>query len=258
VLGLALVVEIVTASTLIGHAPTAPAHHAALSGGRTMRLLDRGAPSALPGRIADEMPGAVDAVTSFWGDDWPHEIVVDIAGTDSDFAAQAGEPARNWAGVAAVNVADEVDVGRRQALGQRIVFAPGASGMSAIALRIVLRHELFHYAARAETAIDAPRWLTEGVADFVSRPTSPGPVTVVAHLPSDAELDAPGQRGSTAYDQAWWFARFVADVYGPSALRRLYLRACGFGHPDAQTAVYDVLGAPLADVLRRWQPWLEP
>lgn len=34
--------------------------------------------------------------------------------------------------------------------------------MSATALRIVLTHELFHYAARVDTALDAPRWLTEG------------------------------------------------------------------------------------------------
>ena len=32
--------------------------------------------------------------------------------------------------------------------GRRIVFAPGAADMSDDALRIVLRHELFHYAAR--------------------------------------------------------------------------------------------------------------
>ncbi|EUA23932.1 peptidase MA superfamily protein [Mycobacterium xenopi 4042] len=38
----------------------------------------------------------------------------------------------------------------------------GAAAMSDAALRIVLRHELFHYAARADTALDAPRWLTEG------------------------------------------------------------------------------------------------
>jgi hypothetical protein len=266
VLGLALVVELITGAELIGGAPAAPRQQAALPGGRTMRLLDRGAPPGLSGRIADEMPGAVDAVTTFWGDDWPREIVVVTTGSDTDFAAQTGEPTREWAGVAAVAAADEVDVGRGQASGQRIVFAPGAVGMSAPALRIVLRHELFHYAARGATASDCPRWLTEGVADFVARPATPRtrgaiepglPVPgLAAHLPSDAQLDAPGQQGSTAYDQAWWFARFVADVYGPSALRRLYLRACGLGHPDAQTAISDVLHDTLPDILQRWQHWL--
>ena len=58
---------------------------------------------------------------------------------------------------------------------ERIVFAPGAAAMSDAALRIVLRHELFHFATRADTASDAPRWLTEGVADFVARPHTARP-----------------------------------------------------------------------------------
>ena len=55
------------------------------------------------------------------------------------------------------------------------MFAPGAAAMSDASLRIVLRHELFHFASRADTAADAPRWLTEGVADFVGRPPAPRP-----------------------------------------------------------------------------------
>ncbi|MFZ0834969.1 MAG: hypothetical protein WAM92_18220, partial [Mycobacterium sp.] len=132
-----------------------------------MRLVDRGGPPALPGRIAAEMPGAVTAVSAFWGEHWPHEIVVVTTGSDAYFAAQTGQPSRDWAGVAAVSVADRVDPSRREASGQRIVFAPGADSMSADALRVVLRHELFHYATRADTRPDAPRWLTEGVADYV-------------------------------------------------------------------------------------------
>jgi hypothetical protein len=241
--GLALIVEVLTAATLLSQPlappPAAPAH--------TMRLIDRGGPSELPGRIAAEIPGAVAAVSAFWGDDWPREIVVVTTGTDADFAAQTGEPSRDWAGVAAVAVADWVDPERREASGQRIVFAPGANSMSAAALRIVLRHELFHYAARADTALDAPRWLTEGVADFVARPqgSRPGPAAVPARLPSDAELDGP--QGSAAYDRAWWFARFVADEYGPPALRRLYMAA---GQPQ------DALGVGWDDLLSRWQRWL--
>ena len=105
--------------------------------------------------------------------------------------------------------------------GERIMFAPGAANMSDASLRIVLRHELFHYAARAETAADAPHWLTEGVADFVARPPAPIPANAAVMtqrgLPTDAELSGP-QR-SLAYDRAWWFTRFVAEEYGTAALR---------------------------------------
>src|SRR5439155_24662023 len=96
------------------------------------------------------------------------------------------------------------------------MFAPGAAAMSDASLRIVVRHELFHFASRARTAADAPRWLTEGVADFVGRPHTPRPPNAaeLARIPTDAELSDPGPAGSLAYDRAWWFARYVADVYG--------------------------------------------
>jgi hypothetical protein len=111
--------------------------------------------------------------------------------------------------------------------------------MSDGALRIVLRHELFHYAARSRTAPDAPRWLTEGVADYVGRPTVR--VDVIPTPPTDAELSGPDR--SQAYDRAWLFSTFVAQRYGAGALRELYLKACGYGHPDPATAMREALGA---------------
>lgn len=160
--------------------------------------------------------------------------------------------------IAAVAVADEVDPLRGLVTGQRIVLAPGAAQMSAPALRIVLGHELFHYAARAATALDAPRWLTEGVADYVARPDTPIPPEDVraTALPSDNEFDSAGAQLSDAYDRAWLFARFVADRYGAATLRLLYQRACGPGHPDPSTALRDVLGTGPDEVLAGWQHWL--
>lgn len=257
-LGLALIVEFVTAAALLSRpvAPTATTVQTVHT--HTMRLVDRGGPAALQQRIGEEMPGAVDAVTAFWGDDWPRETVVVTTGTDADFAVQTGEPSRDWSAVAAVAVAGRVDLDKREAFGQRIVFAPGANSMSEPSLRIVLRHELFHYAARADTAFDAPRWLVEGVADYVGRPAGPhpGPTAVPARLPTDAELDAGGKQGSAAYDRAWWFARVVADDYGPPALRRFYVAACGPDHPDPDASSRAALGVGLGDLLSRWQLWL--
>jgi hypothetical protein len=122
-----------------------------------------------------------------------------------------------------------------------------------------LTHELFHYAARVDTAMDAPQWLTEGVADFVARPISPVPAdaqSAVVALPSDADLDTPGPQRSSAYDRAWWFARFVADIYGTAKLRELYVATCGVRHADVPTALHDVLGDDAAIVLVRWDQWV--
>jgi Domain of unknown function (DUF4157) len=219
--------------------PSAASTFEALSDGRSVRLVGMGGQRAerLLSRVAAEMDGAASAVTAFWGTDWPREVVVVAAASDAQFAAVGGGASDTAA----------------TTTGERIMFAPGAADMSAAALRIVLRHELFHYAARAHTALDAPLWLTEGVADFVARPAAPPPHGLQMALPRDAELSGPDR--SPAYDRAWWFSRFVADRYGAATLRALYLRACGPGHQDVPTAVRGTLGVDLATLLAQWRQW---
>ncbi|BAX93220.1 hypothetical protein MSG_03080 [Mycobacterium shigaense] len=229
---------------------------------RSVRLLSLGgaATDRLLSRIAADMGAAVARVDAFWGVDWSRDVSVVATGTDEQFrAAAGGGPASQWADIAAVTVADQVDAARRVALGQRIVFAPGAATMSASALRIVLAHELFHYAARVDTVDDAPRWITEGVADFVARPSTPVPAQARAAyqpLPSDIDLNTPGPQRSLAYDRAWWFARFVADTYGTPKLRAYYLATCRVGHTDPLTAAHDVLGVDPAGLLTAWTRWM--
>jgi Domain of unknown function (DUF4157) len=260
-LGFLLVVELIVAVMLVGRPvtpPAAPAPAAApttsiaassttvVADGRTVELMSLGGPQTRPllDRVSGQMDDAVRAVTAFWGADWPRNIVVVATGSDEQFRALAG----GGPDIAAATT------------GQRIVLAPGASAMSDDALRIVLRHELFHYAARSRTALDAPRWLTEGVADFVGRPAAPRPgpaqAANLAQLPTDADLDTEGATRSLAYDRAWWFARFIADRYGTDTLRRLYEKACGPGHPGIETAISDTVGADMAEVLADWRRWL--
>jgi hypothetical protein len=261
-LGILLLVELTVAVALLArpaatvapHAPPpvasstpAPTSHALiLRDGRTATLIPLGGArsAGLIARITAELDSAAEAVTAFWGEDWRRDIEIVAAGTDEEFSAMGG----GGSDIAAATTP------------ARIVFAPGAAAMSDGALRIVLRHELFHYAARADTAADAPRWLTEGVADFVGRPfqARPGPAQAadLARLPTDADLDTAGATRSLGYDRTWWFARFVADRYGTPTLRRLYLAACRPGHPDVATAVRGTLGADLTHVVASWRQWL--
>jgi hypothetical protein len=260
-LGPLLIVELILAVLLVGRpdassGPPAPVSTPAataaasrtetVSDGRTVELMSLGGPTtqALLARVSGAMDDAVAAVTQFWGPDWPRDIIVVATASDEQFRAMAG----GGSDIAAATT------------GRRIVFAPGATAMSAADLRIVLRHELFHYAALPDTAADAPRWLTEGVADFVARPAAPLPgrrsAAEIAVLPTDADLDTVGPTRTLAYDRAWWFTRYVADRYGMPALRRLYLRACGPLHPGIAAAVSETLGADLDEVLIAWRRWL--
>jgi hypothetical protein len=256
-----LVTELICALLVVGRPQAEPAHPIVaapaslttpttastietLDDGRTVHLVALGGARTAPllARIGAQMKDAARAVTAFWGPDWPRGIVIVAAGTDAEFGVLAG----GGPDIAATTTAE------------RMMFAPGAAAMSDASLRIVVRHELFHFASRASTAADAPRWLTEGVADFVGRPPIPRPpdAAEMAQLPTDAELSDAGPAGSLAYDRAWWFARFVAEAYGADTLRALYLRACAPGHPGAATAVRDTLGADVPSVLARWRHWM--
>jgi hypothetical protein len=232
--------------------------------GRAVTLVNLGgsATDAVLARVSADIGPAVAKVEGFWGTDWSRDITIMATATDVEFsAATAGmrAPSADTANLAAVTVADSVDPSRREVSGQRIVLSPGASRMSAESLRIVLAHELFHYASRADTASDAPRWLTEGVADFVARP-APQPTadepTLPTALPSDADFAASGQQLSRAYDRAWSFARYVADRYGPTGLRTPYQRACCVNHPDFAAALPQAIGISEDEALAGWRDWL--
>lgn len=269
VLSVVLAAQLLSAAALLSvrHSPTPPTaavpgpHPMVVGDGRTVRLISLGGTrtDGLLTRIEGQIGDAVAAVEKFWGTDWDRDIVVIATDSDTQFAAEARlDPRQPWTDIAAVSVADHVDLEHHRAGGQRIVFAPGASAMRDEALRIVLTHELFHLAARADTAPDASRWLVEGVADFVARPPAALPPDAAANraLPTDADLDTPGAQRSAGYDRAWWFARFVADSFGVDGLRRLYVAACGPGHADLATAVRQALGTDLADIRARWARWL--
>lgn len=255
-LGAVLGAELICAVFLVGGPPSAqsgpavaapvsfsePAHPGAapevvtvsLLDGRTAALVDLGARggAGLLDRIAAELPEAVARVTAFWGPRWRHDISIAVAGSADQFATLAG----GGPDIAATTTAE------------RIMFSPTAGAMNDLDLRTVLRHELFHLAARADTAADAPVWITEGVADFVGRPAS-GAAAAPTSLPTDAELATPGPGRSAAYDRAWEFATYVADTYGTEKLRAFYLASCGHGHADVETAVRAVLGVGLSEVL---------
>ncbi len=235
--------------------PVPSAQKVTVGDGRTVTSLSLGgeATDAVLRRAEADLVLSAPRVERFWGTDWSDEIVVVATGTDAEFTAAApGAPS----GMAAVAVADAVDPLRRTADGQRIVLGPGAGRMTDEALRLVLTHELFHYAARTDTATDAPRWITEGVADYVAR-TGPVPhLPAPTRLPTDADFVAQGPQLSEAYDRAWLFARFIADRYGEPALRNLYTAAAGHGHRDTDTALRQVTGTDPADLLDQWRGWL--
>ncbi|WP_157108606.1 basic secretory protein-like protein [Aldersonia kunmingensis] len=220
--------------------------------------------------LAGEVASAESAVTDVWGPAWSRSVLVEAAGDQAEFAALAGD-SRDSDQVAAVTVADAVDLEHGTATGQRIVFSPAAvAGLTDTTRRSVLRHELTHVAARASTKDGSPMWVLEGFADYVGyresgrgfaeiAPTLSGEIhagTLPLALPQDADFT--GERAVLAYEWAWSMNAFVADQYGEATLTELYRELSGgpAGPPEIDAALHNVLGVGTGEFLDRWHDWV--
>ncbi|MGK8524536.1 hypothetical protein ACRS6B_24620 [Nocardia asteroides] len=213
---------------------------------------------------------AVAAVTEVWGPGWAQSALVVVASSPSEFAALLRSPGLLPAEVAAASVADPFPPGSRPT-GQRVVFGPDTGRrLDAEGMATLLRHELTHIAARADTVDGAPLWMLEGFADYTaqhreSRSFPDIAPTLTAHaragripgdLPADAEFSGPD--AALTYEIAWSVCAFVAEKYDRPHLVQLYHRiAAGKQDPASEDrALREVLGTTRTDFLTDWRSWL--
>ncbi|MGC4934938.1 peptidase MA family metallohydrolase [Gordonia sp. DT30] len=224
--------------------------------------------SATVDRIRKLLPGAVAAVSGFWGSDWAQRAAILATDTDDQFHAVAGSATDT---AAAATIYARLDLSARTATGQRVILTPAARDLPDPVLGVVLRHELTHVATRAQTATAAPMWLTEGVAEYVgrkgtyTRPADAAPDLAAAvqsgqvptDLPSDAQFSLGGDSPQMAYQSAWSVAAFVAGTYGENKLKTLYTAVGAAGDGGRQdAALAATLGLSRAQFVQRWQAWL--
>jgi hypothetical protein len=225
----------------------------------------------LADKIAGELDSDVAAVNAVWDQPWPREVAVLVPDSDDELKALVG-PEFAVDSIAAVAVADRVDNADHVAVGQRVVLNPdNADKMPATSLRVVLRHEMTHIAARGYTVDGTPMWMLEGFANYVGYRDSGIPLSVGAadvadlvrngtpptDLPADGDFAAAGDKINLAYDEAWTLTSFIADTFGQHALVTLYQRVAG-GPPgaDLDVALHDVLGVDKAGLVAGWQDYL--
>lgn len=220
--------------------------------------------------LAGALPGAVDAVTAVWGPDWARSAVVAVARTPAEFASLIRATAPVSTETAAASVADPYVPGRTPT-GQRVVFSPDAGRrLGPDGLATVLRHELTHVAARAETSDAAPQWLLEGYAEYVAHSGTGAPFATVAPtlaaavragalpdaLPADAAFT--GADAAQAYERAWSVHAYLAAIAGPEAPTRLYRRLAALPQDTAATdaALREISGTGGAEMIAGWRDWL--
>jgi hypothetical protein len=224
-------------------------------------------------RLVRELDPSVAAVSELWPTRWSQRVVVMLPDSPGEMRALVG-PDFPVESVVAVAVADQVNNASRAVAGQRVVLSPnGVRGLSIASLRVVLRHEITHVAARADTVDGSPTWLLEGFADYVGYRDSgvtlaegapdlakqvrdDGPPSA---LPEDRAFRGGGDDLDLAYQQSWSLARYVADTYGEDRLIEMYRELAAAGAVSATETdkmLRTVLGVDRADLVRGWQSYL--
>jgi hypothetical protein len=224
-------------------------------------------------RLVAELDPSVRAVSEIWPTRWSERVVLMLPDSPGEMRALVG-PNFPVESVVAVAVADRVDNATRSVAGQRVVLSPnGVRALSMPSLRVVLRHEITHVAARADTVDGSPTWLLEGFADYVGYRDSgvrleegapdlarqvreDGPP---GRLPEDRAFRASGGDLDQAYQQSWSLIRYVADRYGEETLVTLYRKLAAVGSASASRTddlLREVLGVDRAELVRGWQDYL--
>jgi hypothetical protein len=224
-------------------------------------------------RLVRELDPSVTAVSELWPRRWSQRVVVLLPDSPGEMRALVG-PDFPVESVVAVAVADRVNNASREVAGQRVVLSPnGVRGLSIASLRVVLRHEITHVAARADTVDGSPTWLLEGFADYVGYRDSG--VTLAegapdlakqvredgppAALPEDRAFRSGGADLDLAYQESWSLARYVADTHGEDSLIAMYRELAAAGAVSATETdkmLRDVLGVDRAELVRGWQSYL--
>jgi hypothetical protein len=224
-------------------------------------------------RLVRELDTSVEAVSAVWPTSWSRRVALMLPDTPGEMRALVG-PDFPVESVVAVAVADRVVNKTRTVAGQRVVLSPsGIRALSVASLRIVLRHEITHLAARADTVDGSPTWLLEGFADYVGyrdsgvtlaegapdlakRVRQDGPPSA---LPEDRAFRSRGSELDLAYQQSWSLARYIAERYGEPTLIAVYRKLAGAGPVSASETddmLHEVLGVDREGLVAGWQSYL--
>ncbi|GGC71200.1 hypothetical protein IEU95_13960 [Hoyosella rhizosphaerae] len=228
--------------------------------------------------IAESLPTVASEADGFWETPWADEVVIVLATDSAQLAALAGgfgndgdDGNHKGGNIAAVAIANPA-TSASPADGQRVIINTQVfDTLSADQRQATLKHELTHVITRSRTAPSTPLWLKEGTADFVGRTGTsielfdgaPNAVRMVRQfgppdsLPRDDHFHADTQSTVLAYELSWSFALFIADEFGPSAVRETYfaIAETGGGNEAIDRGLREALGIGYAEALTRWSMW---
>jgi len=142
----------------------------------------------------------------------------------------------------------------------RFALTPSMVGQDGAARNRLVRHELVHVAV-ADHDDDAPVWLSEGLAEWVSvqalapqdRRVSEGAITAaeqgITRMPGDASFN--DDDAEVHYAIGWWTCEYLAATYGETAPWVLLDRLADQPELDDRAVVKSLLGLSVDQLARR-------
>jgi hypothetical protein len=230
---------------------------------------DAGVDAAALAATAD---AAVRAVSSVVGTGWARRVAVLVSSSATELDALGGDSSLR--DISAITVFDPAPGSDGAPTGARVLVDPAAVARLTPAGRsTVLRHEITHIAVAAATTINQPRWLIEGLAEYVANLGDARPPTTIAAelhrevaggtvpaaLPTDGQFSAGSPRAAQVYEESWLACRLIAEHVGTTGLLRLY-RTVGAtaaaGDGPVSAGFRDVLHESLAQFVTQWRAYL--
>ena len=192
---------------------------------------------------ARELDRAVPRVDAVWGNAWAGQVLLVVTRTEDEMASLLGGRPSSYRQLAAVT-RGELGAEEGTAAADRVLVNPKAyADLSSMGRRVILSHEITHVAARARTQSWTPKWLAEGLADYVGYLKSGLPDDVIAQeltddvragrlpteLPSNSDFGTTNPDLPQTYEMSWLACKMIVESYGGR---------------DALVAFYRAIGAP--------------
>jgi hypothetical protein len=226
--------------------------------------------------IQREVESAVAHVTSFVGKAWGEKVVVVLPADHDELNRVLEDPQVpfDFAAIARPLSTLPGDDSFRDFAGSRVVINPDGFKVGRPFTRILIRHEITHVALFDRTGPLSPKWLIEGIAEYVGNAGAPYPPArlgadlgelidksgVPDHLPSDSDFGLINDAG-VGYNSGWLLCRYIASKYGRAKLFALYDEMGnldGLSSPGTKldNALSKVLHVTEAGLLRAWKPYV--
>lgn len=195
---------------------------------------------------ASEVDRAVPRVDAVWDNAWAGQVLLVVTRTEDEMASLLGGKPAAYRQLAAVT-RGELGAEEGTAAADRVLVNPKAyADLSSMGRRVILGHEITHVAARARTQSWTPKWLAEGLADYVGYLKSGLPDDVIAQeltddvragrvptdLPNNSDFGTTNTNLPQTYEMSWLACKMIVERYGGR---------------DALVAFYRTIGAPGGD-----------